>query len=115
MGKRILLIDDSATFRHHISAFLRDGGYEVVEAIDGIDALGKREGCDLAICDVNMPRMNGMEFLDRVGGQAMPVVMLTTEGRPELIERARQAGARGWMVKPFQPEQLLSVLKQLVG
>jgi two-component system chemotaxis response regulator CheY len=59
--------------------------------------------------------MNGMEFLDHVGGQAMPVVMLTTEGRPELIERARQAGARGWMVKPFQPEQLLSVLKQLVG
>jgi two-component system, chemotaxis family, chemotaxis protein CheY len=115
MGKRILLIDDSVTFRHQISVCLRGGGYEVVEAVDGLDALGKRDGCDLAICDVNMPRMNGIEFVEQVGRQAMPVVMLTTEGRPELIERARKAGARGWMVKPFQPEQLLSVVKQLVG
>lgn len=94
---------------------LTGGGYEVVEAQDGLDAMDKRAGCALALCDVNMPRMNGIEFVEKVGSQPMPIVMLTTEGKPELIDRAKKAGAKGWMVKPFKPEQLLSVVKKLVG
>ena len=94
---------------------LTNGGYEVVTAEDGIDALAKREGCALALCDVNMPRMNGIEFVEKVGKEAMPVVMLTTEGKPELIERAKKAGAKGWMVKPFKPEQLLAVVNKLAA
>ncbi|MFT3710242.1 MAG: response regulator [Archangium sp.] len=115
MSKKILLIDDSPAVRIQLSMCLRGGGYQVVEAVDGQDALEKRDGCALAICDVNMPRMNGIEFLEQISEQPMPVVMLTTEGRPELVDRARKAGAKGWMVKPFRPEQLLMMVKRLVG
>jgi two-component system chemotaxis response regulator CheY len=69
----------------------------------------------MIICDVNMPRMNGIEFVEKVGGQKLPIVMLTTEGRPELIDRAKKAGAKGWMVKPFKPDQLLAVVRKLAG
>ena len=115
MSKKILIIDDSPSIRQQVSLCLTSGGYQVVEAQDGLDALEKTGGCALAICDVNMPRMNGIEFVEKVGGQAMPIVVLTTEGKPELIDRAKKAGAKGWMVKPFKPEQLLSVVKKLVG
>ncbi|MFT3709869.1 MAG: response regulator [Archangium sp.] len=115
MSKKVLVIDDSPTIRQQVALCLSGSGYQVVEAVDGLDAMGKREGCAIAICDVNMPRMNGIEFVEKVGTGAMPVVMLTTEGKPELIDRARKAGAKGWMVKPFKPDQLLSVVKKLVG
>lgn len=115
MSKKILIIDDSASIRQQVSLCLTSGGYEVVEAVDGLDALEKTGGCHMAICDVNMPRMNGIEFVEKVGNKAMPIVMLTTEGKPELIDRAKKAGAKGWMVKPFKPEQLLSVVKKIVG
>jgi two-component system chemotaxis response regulator CheY len=113
--KKILVIDDSPSIRQQLSLCLTGGGYEVVEAQDGLDAMGKRDGCALALCDVNMPRMNGIEFVEKVGTLPMPIVMLTTEGKPELIDRAKKAGAKGWMVKPFKPEQLLSVVKKIVG
>lgn len=114
-AKKILVVDDSPAIRQQVSMCLIGAGYDVVEAQDGLEALSRTAGAAMCICDVNMPRMNGVEFVEKVGAGAMPVVMLTTEGRPELIERAKKAGAKGWMVKPFKPEHLLSVVKKLVG
>lgn len=114
-NKKILVVDDSPAIRQQVTMCLTGGGFDVVTAEDGLDALGKRAGCALALCDVNMPRLNGIEFVEKVGHEAMPVVMLTTEGKPELIERAKKAGAKGWMIKPFKPDQLLAVVKKLAG
>jgi two-component system chemotaxis response regulator CheY len=112
--KKILVVDDSASIRQQVTMCLNEGGYEVVEATDGLDALEKRAGCAMVLCDINMPRMNGLEFVEQVGPTGLPVVMLTTEGKPELVARAKKAGAKGWMVKPFKPEQLLAVVNKLV-
>lgn len=114
-NKKVLVVDDSPTIRQQVSMCLTSGGYDVVEAQDGVEALTRTSGVSMCICDVNMPRMNGVEFVEKMGGGSIPIVMLTTEGRPELIERAKKAGAKGWMVKPFKPEHLLSVVKKLVG
>lgn len=113
--KKILVVDDSPSIRQQVSLCLTDGGYQTVEATDGQDAIGKTAGVSMIICDVNMPRMNGIEFVEKIAGQNFPIVMLTTEGRPELIDRAKKAGAKGWMVKPFKPEQLLAVVRKLAG
>ena len=94
-------------------------GYEIIEAVDGLDGLEKLRGVadlDMALCDVNMPRMNGLEMIaeaQRTGSQ-IPIVMLTTEGQPSLIKRARESGAKGWIVKPFKPELLLAAVQKLV-
>ncbi|MFZ5439382.1 MAG: response regulator [Myxococcota bacterium] len=114
MPKRILVVDDSRAYRHQVSITLSREGYEVIEASDGLDALEKRAGCDLTLCDVNMPRMDGLDFLDHVAREGMPIVMLTAEAGPAFVERARAAGAKAWIIKPFKPEQLLSVVRKLV-
>lgn len=114
MTKKILVVDDSPSIRQQVTLCLEQGGYAVVEAQDGVEGLERRADCAMAICDVNMPRMNGIEFAEKIAG-TLPIVMLTTEGRPELITRAKAAGAKGWMVKPFKSEHLLSVVKKLVG
>ncbi|MCU0700131.1 MAG: response regulator [Myxococcaceae bacterium] len=114
MNKRILVVDDSPSVRQQVAMCLEQGGYQVVEANDGVEGLERLGGCAMAICDVNMPRMGGIEFAEKAAG-AVPIVMLTTEGRAELIAKARAAGAKGWMVKPFKPEQLLSAVKKIVG
>jgi len=91
MTQRIIVIDDSETVREQLALVLNGAGYEVVEAEDGAQgaaAIRENPDASLAICDVNMPRMNGLDVLQQVGG-AIPVLMLTTEGRPDLIERAR--------------------------
>ena len=95
-------------------------GFTVVEAVDGVDALTKLAAAPttrLIVCDVNMPRMNGVEFLERLlsEGSALPVVMLTTEGQPELIQRAKALGAKGWIVKPFKPDLLIAAVKKLTA
>lgn len=102
--KKILVVDDSRTIRSMVAHALRDGGFEVIEASDGqagAEALEQSPGIALVICDVNMPRMNGLEMLAAVKAQAkhsaLPVLMLTTEGQPGLIRKAKEAGARGWM------------------
>ena len=122
MPKKILIVDDSATVRQQVAMALSHAGFIVVEAIDGVDGIGKIEACaDLAlvICDVNMPRMNGLEMVEAVkkSGRAakLPIVMLTTEGDPSLVARAKQAGAKGWIVKPFKPELLLAATKKLAA
>jgi two-component system, chemotaxis family, chemotaxis protein CheY len=119
--KRVLIIDDSPTIREQVRAALDSGGYQTVEAIDGADGLRKLaadEGIGLVICDVNMPGVGGLEMLDRLshGGRLaqLPFVMLTTECSSSAIERARKAGARGWLVKPFKPALLLAAVRKLL-
>jgi two-component system chemotaxis response regulator CheY len=118
MAARVMVIDDSMLVRRQVSAALLAPGYLVTEAVDGVDALEKLSGLSdmkLIVCDVNMPRMNGIELLERLSaqGSTVPVVMLTTEGQPELIQRARSLGAKGWIVKPFKPEFLVATAAKL--
>jgi two-component system chemotaxis response regulator CheY len=118
MSATILVIDDSAMVRQQVGRALTGAGYSVVEAVDGVDALQKLAAAPatrLIVCDVNMPRMNGVEFLERLcaEGPTVPVVMLTTEGQPELIQRAKALGAKGWIVKPFKPDLLIAAVKKL--
>ena len=122
MGKKILIVDDSNTIRQQVNFTLSKGGFTVVEAVDGTDGLAKlKEHGDIAmiISDVNMPNMNGLEMVEAIKAQgshtAVPIIMLTTEGNTELIERAKKAGAKGWLVKPFKPEQLVAAATKLAG
>lgn len=122
MAGSILIVDDSAMVRRQVGAALTGAGYATVEATDGVDAQAKLAATAdtaLIVCDVNMPRMNGLELLEHLvrdpRAAKIPVVMLTTEGQPELIQRAKALGAKGWLVKPFKPEMLLAVAKKLVG
>ncbi len=115
MAKKILIVDDSVTMRHAVATCLTQNGFEVVEAADGKAALDSVGSVSLAICDVNMPVMNGIEFVQAMAtrGSTVPIVMLTTEGRPELVAQARAAGAKGWLVKPFNADQLVKVVRKL--
>jgi two-component system chemotaxis response regulator CheY len=119
--KKVMIVDDSRTVRQQVVAALSPAGFEVLEAQDGIEGLDRLKGTpdlSLIICDLNMPRMNGLEMLGvakESGTLSIPVVMLTTEGRTDLIEKAKRAGARGWLVKPFKPDQLVAVARKLTG
>lgn len=119
---KILIVDDSATVRQQVRLALVQNGFDVVEACDGqegAEAIESRNDLKLVISDVNMPNMNGLEMLERVkagGANAnLPVVMLTTEGKPALIKRAKAAGAKGWLVKPFKADQLIAVAKKFAA
>lgn len=116
---KVLIVDDSSMVRDEVRAALTAGGHEVFEARDGLEGLDeiKRSTPGVVILDVNMPRMNGIEMLTRLraDGFDVPVLMLTTEGQPELIRAAKAAGAKAWMVKPFQSELLLSAIARLGG
>src|SRR5437879_3691772 len=108
MAKKVMVVDDSQTVRQQVGIVLTAAGYEVVEAADGLEGVEKIHLCkDLAmvLCDINMPRMNGLTMLAIVKkdpkNAGLPVLMLTTEGQPNLIASARNAGAQGWIVKPF--------------
>lgn len=118
MSKKVMVVDDSQTVRQQVGIALTQAGFDVLEAVDGEDGLQKiKSSSDVAmvICDVNMPRMNGIEFVQAMAKRQsnVPIVMLTTEGRPELVAEAKRAGARAWMVKPFQPSQLGQVVQKL--
>jgi len=122
VGKKILVVDDSSTIRKLVGIALVQGGYEVVEACDGVDGVEKlNANADLAmvICDVNMPRLSGIEMLSQIAklrvGPMIPILMLTTEQQPNLIARAREAGAKGWLIKPFKPEVLLGAVSKLLA
>jgi two-component system chemotaxis response regulator CheY len=108
--------------RQQVSRALVAAGFSVIDAVDGVDALQKlaaNQGTQLVVCDVNMPRMNGIEFLENLRKDAslgrMPVVMLTTEGQPELIQQAKELGAKGWIVKPFKPALLVAAVTKLTA
>lgn len=120
MPKKVLVVDDSQTVRQQVTMALRQAGYDTIEAVDGLDGAGKVDASvAMVICDVNMPRMNGLEMLEKIKGggknASLPVVMLTTEGHPSLIERAKKAGAKGWIVKPFKAELLVAAVAKLVA
>ena len=122
MSKRVLVVDDSATVRQQVGLALQQAGYEIVEAVDGADGLSKLSSdssISMVICDINMPRMNGLEMIEHIAQsktiKKVPVVMLTTEGQPALIQRARQAGAKGWIVKPFKADLLLAAVNKLTA
>lgn len=119
--KTVLVVDDSSTVRQQVVRALAPAGYDVTQAIDGVEALEavRTSPPALVLCDVNMPRMTGIEFLERLSegqpGPPLPVVMLTSGGMPELIARAKRAGARGWIVKPFRPSLLVAAVRRLLG
>ncbi len=122
MGKKILIVDDSRTIRQQVSFTLTKGGYEVIEAEDGNDGIAKlKANLDVAmiISDVNMPNKDGLQMCEDISKDAelskFPIVMLTTEGAKELIERAKAAGAKGWLVKPFKPDQLMAAVTKIAG
>jgi two-component system chemotaxis response regulator CheY len=120
MAKKVIVIDDSLTVRQEVGATLREAGFDVLEASDGdvgIELVDRTPDVSVVICDVNMPRMNGLDFLDAIKkdgkNQHLPVLILTTEGQPQLIERAKKSGAKGWVVKPFKPELLVAAVKKV--
>ncbi len=120
MAKTILIIDDSSSLRKAVQIALVGAGYEVVEAEDGKQGLSKLDGrkYHLVISDVNMPNLDGYGFVEAMkqlpAYKYTPVVMLTTENGDDKKERGRQVGAKAWIVKPFLPPQLLTVVSKLV-
>lgn len=120
MAKTILSVDDSASMRQMVAFTLSAAGYNVVEAGDGVEALNRLDRpIDLVITDLNMPRMDGIDLIKniRVGSNCkrVPILMLTTESQPAKKEAAKAAGATGWVVKPFRPEQLLNAVNRLLA
>ncbi|MBU0995030.1 MAG: response regulator [Proteobacteria bacterium] len=120
MSKVIMTADDSASVRQMVSFTLKDAGYEVVEATDGQDALDKisNSSVNMLITDLNMPRMDGIELIRAVRAipkfKFIPIIMLTTESQAEKKQEGKAAGATGWIVKPFKPDQLLGVVKKVL-
>jgi two-component system chemotaxis response regulator CheY len=121
MAKTIMIVDDSASLRQVVSIALKGAGYEVVEACDGKDALSKLGGqkIHLIISDVNMPNMDGLSFVREAkqmpAYKFTPVIMLTTEAGETKKQEGQAAGARAWVVKPFQPAQMLAAVGKLVA
>ena len=117
----ILAVDDSASMRQMVSFTLKGAGYDVIEAVDGVDALNKakQKSVNLVITDVNMPNMDGIALIAELrklpSYKFTPLLMLTTESAPEKKQAGKAAGATGWIVKPFNPEQLVATIKKVLG
>lgn len=120
MAKTIMIVDDSASLRQVVAIALKSGGYDVLEACDGKDALSKMPGqkINLIISDVKMPNMDGISFVKQVkqlpNYKFTPIIMLTTESQEGKKQEGQAAGAKAWVVKPFKPEQMLSAVSKLV-
>ncbi|MDP9530582.1 response regulator [Pseudomonas protegens] len=120
MAKSVLVVDDSSSVRQVVGIALKGAGYEVIEACDGKDALGKLNGqkVHLIISDVNMPNMDGITFVKEVKKLAnykfTPIIMLTTESQESKKAEGQAAGAKAWVVKPFQPAQMLAAVSKLI-
>ncbi len=121
MAKKILTVDDSISMRQMISFTLKDAGYQVTEAVDGQDGIAKahKEAFDLIFTDQNMPNIDGLTFIQMLRDLPLhaktPILMLTTEASDEMKKMGRAAGATGWLVKPFDPQKLLDVVKKVLG
>jgi two-component system, chemotaxis family, chemotaxis protein CheY len=121
MAKVIMTADDSASVRQMVSFTLKQSGYDVIEAVDGKDALAKlgTNRVDMLITDLNMPNLDGIGLIK--GARALPackfipIIMLTTESQDSKKVEGKAAGATGWIVKPFKPDQLLAVVKKVLG
>ncbi len=121
MDKTIMTVDDSASVRQMVGFTLKQAGYGVLEAKDGQDALQKLSGesVNMVITDLNMPTMDGIELIRQLRSKPqfkfVPIIMLTTESQASKKQEGKAAGATGWIVKPFNPEQLLAVTKKVLG
>lgn len=120
MAKTILVVDDSASLRQVVNIALKSAGYDVIEACDGKDALSKLNGTKihLIISDVNMPNMDGITFVKEAkklpNYKFTPIIMLTTESQEGKKQEGQAAGAKAWVVKPFQPAQMLAAVAKLI-
>ncbi|HYE38111.1 response regulator [Methylocaldum sp.] len=120
MAKTILIVDDSASLRQVVGIALKGAGYDVIEACDGQDALKKLNGqrIHLIISDVNMPNMDGITFVKEAkqlpAYKFTPVIMLTTESQEAKMAEGKAAGAKAWVIKPFQPVQMLDAVSKLI-
>ena len=120
MGHCILTVDDSSTMRQMISFTLKGAGFDVIEAGDGVEALEVAQGkkLSLIITDVNMPRMDGITLVARLRAlpqfKFTPILVLTTESDASMKQKGKEAGATGWIVKPFSPEKLLDVVNKVI-
>ncbi len=122
MGKKVIVVDDSKTARQLVRLALGSVGYEVVEAVDGLDGMEQLRAhadASLVLCDVNMPNMSGIDMVEAARKDPRTarhtVVMVTTEAEPELVARGKACGAKGWIVKPFRPDLLIAAVTKLVG
>jgi two-component system chemotaxis response regulator CheY len=121
MAKTILAVDDSASIRQMVSFTLKSAGYEVVEAVDGQDGMDKAKSraVNLVLTDQNMPRMDGLTLIRNLRGMPQyattPILMLTTESSDAMKSQGRAAGATGWLVKPFDPQKLIEVVRKVIG
>ena len=121
MSKLILIVDDSASIRQSIRYILEHNGYDVTDAPNGEEALKVlNPGTSLVITDINMPIMNGIDLIKLIRGRAdalktIPVLVLTTETQGDLRQKGKDAGATGWIVKPFTAEELVAVIKKVIG
>jgi two-component system chemotaxis response regulator CheY len=117
----VLTVDDSASMRQMVSFTLKGAGYDVVEADDGVNALRAAKGkrVDLVVTDVNMPNMDGITLIKQLRAlpdyRFTPILMLTTEAGDNKKQEGKAAGATGWIVKPFNPDQLLATIKKVLG
>ena len=115
----VLAVDDSKPMLAMLSKCLSDGGHQVVKAVDGIEALSqlRKHNPDIVITDLNLPNMDGLEFIEEArkdnAGQGLPILLLTTETADALKQRAREVKATGWITKPFDPDQILGLVRQL--
>lgn len=121
MSKTILTIDDSASIRQMVAMTLSAAGLDVIEAVNGEDGYDKATSNTVhaVITDLNMPVLNGIEFIRKYrqhpASKGIPIILLTTESDEELKRQAKEAGATGWIVKPFKQDQLLAVIKKVTG
>jgi len=121
MSMTVLTVDDSRTMREMLRLALADAGFRVVQAEDGIHGLEvlQQETPQVIVTDINMPRMDGFGFIEEVRGdarhRAIPILVLTTESDAEKKNRARMAGATGWIVKPFNPEKLVDAIRRVAA
>jgi two-component system chemotaxis response regulator CheY len=121
MSMKILTVDDSRTMRDMLRLALTTAGYRVVQAVDGMEGLEvlEREVPDLVITDINMPKLDGYGFIEGARKtdrfRVVPILVLTTESDPEKKRRARNAGATGWIVKPFDPAKLVDVIRRVAA
>lgn len=120
MAKTVLIVDDSLSIRQLVKATLQTKGYSVIDACDGVDAIKKATGqrINLVISDVNMPNMDGLTLLRELKAKPefkfTPVIMLTTESQDSKKKEGQAAGAKAWIVKPFQPEIMLAAVEKLL-
>ena len=121
MGKLVLTVDDSASIRQMVAFTLKSAGYEVIEAVDGEDGVNKAKmrSANLILTDQNMPKMDGLTLIKTLRAMPQyrntPILMLTTESSDAMKAQGKAAGATGWLVKPFDPQKLLEVVKKVIG